>query len=120
MQLNKKMTRGLLPTLLCTLVLLLAACGSSGSGGATSTASKAPDNKQIFIRPLPGFSDIKTFDPALASDLYSAQVIELAFTGLVGLNDQQEVIDELAASHSVAADGTTYTFKLKPNLKFSD
>jgi peptide/nickel transport system substrate-binding protein/oligopeptide transport system substrate-binding protein len=100
--------------------LLLAACGGSSSGGTTSTATKAPDNKQIFIRPLPGFSDIKSFDPAIASDLYSAQAIGLVFTGLVELNDQQQVIDQLAASHSVAADGTSYTFKLKPNLKFSD
>jgi peptide/nickel transport system substrate-binding protein/oligopeptide transport system substrate-binding protein len=31
-----------------------------------------------------------------------------------------QVVDQLAASHSIAADGTTYTFKLRPNLKFSD
>src|SRR6266567_4419591 len=121
MQLSKKLTKGFLPTFLCALAMLFAACGGSSSGtGTTSTASKAPANKQIYVRALPGFSDIKTFDPALAGDLYSAQDIELVFTGLVELNSKMQVVDQLAASHSIAADGTTYTFKLKPNLKFSD
>jgi len=121
MQLSKKLTKGFLPTLLCVLAMLFAACGgSSGGAGTTSTASKAPANKQVYVRALPGLSDIKTFDPAISGDLYSTQAIELVFTGLVTLNDNMQVVDQMAASHSIAADGTTYTFKLKPNLKFSD
>ncbi len=122
MHTSKNLMKGFLPTLLCTLAMLLAACGGGSSSGSTttSTASKAPANKQIYVRALPGFSDVKTFDPAISGDLYSTQAIELVFTGLVQLNDKMEVVDQLAASHSVAADGTTYTFKLKPNLKFSD
>jgi oligopeptide transport system substrate-binding protein len=121
MQSRKKITWGFLPTLLCTLAMLLAACGGSSNGGTTSTTTKAPANKQIYLAPLSiGSTDIKSFDPALASDLYSSQAAEMVFTGLVTLNDKMDVVDQLAASHSVAADGTTYTFKLKPNLKFSD
>ena len=120
MQSRKQFAWGFLPTLLCTLAMLLAACGGS-NGGTTSTTTKAPANKQIYIAPLAiGSTDIKSFDPALASDLYSSQAAEMVFTGLVTLNDKMEVVDQLAASHSIAADGTTYTFKLKPNLKFSD
>jgi oligopeptide transport system substrate-binding protein len=122
MQSSKKIIRGFLPTLLCAFAMLLAACGgnSNGGGGITLTTSKAPASKQIYVQALPGFSDIKTFDPAVASDLYSTQAIELVFTGLVELNDQMQVVDQLAASHEIGADGTTYAFKLRPNLKFSD
>jgi ABC-type oligopeptide transport system substrate-binding subunit len=36
------------------------------------------------------------------------------------LNDNVQVVDQLAASHQISSDGLTYTFTLKPNLKFSD
>ncbi|QBD83419.1 peptide ABC transporter substrate-binding protein [Ktedonosporobacter rubrisoli] len=80
----------------------------------------APDNQQIAILPLPGISDLDSFDPAKASDANSITAIMMNFTGLVTLNDQNEVIPDLAQSYSVAHDGVTWTFKLRPNLKFSD
>src|SRR5581483_11225945 len=115
-------TRFLLP-LFCLLSLLLAACGgggNTGSSSSSSTATKAPDDKQIYIRPYPGFSDIKTLDPALVSELYSAQAQAMIYTGLVGLDDKGNLINELASSYKASADGLTWTFTLKDNLKFSD
>src|SRR5579884_2661154 len=120
MQPRKKFAWGFLPTLLCTLAMLLAACGGSSNGGTTSTVTKAPANKQIDISPFIGVTDIKGFDPAIVNDEFSNDAVDRVFTGLVQLNNKLEVVDQLAASHSIAADGTTYTFKLRPNLKFSD
>jgi oligopeptide transport system substrate-binding protein len=120
MLLSKKLTKGFVPVLLCAFAMLLAACGGGSSSGTTTT-TKAPTNKQIYVQPLSiGETDIKSFDPALSPDLYSIEAEEMVFTGLVTLNDNMQVVDQMAASHSVAADGTTYTFKLRPNLKFSD
>jgi peptide/nickel transport system substrate-binding protein/oligopeptide transport system substrate-binding protein len=117
---GKKLTQGLLPTFFCLLSLLLVACGGSGAGTSSAGAAKAPANKQIFIFSQWGVSDIKTFDPGLSTDQNSIEAIDLVFTGLVQLNDKLQVVDQLAASHSEGADGKTWTFKLKPNLKFSD
>jgi oligopeptide transport system substrate-binding protein len=116
---RKKLTQKLLPTFFCLLSLLLVACGGNGNGTASST-TKAPENKQIFIFPQWGVSDIKTFDPGLSTDQNSIEAIMMVFTGLVQLNDKLQVVDQLAASHSEGADGKTWTFKLRPNLKFSD
>ncbi|HEX4207482.1 MAG TPA: ABC transporter substrate-binding protein, partial [Ktedonobacteraceae bacterium] len=118
MQPGKKIPKSFLPMLLCLLSLLLAACGGGGQG--TTSTSKAAANKQIYVAPLGGRSDIKSFDPAVTTDLLSINAIDMVFTGLVQLNDKLQIVDQLAASHSVAADGTTWTFKLRPNLKFSD
>ncbi len=123
MRFGKKLTLGILPTFLCILSMLIVACGgSSTSNGTGTTQQKAADSKQVFVdaTPVAGLSDVKTFDPALVSDLYSANAIDMVFTGLVELDQNLNVKPELAQSYSVGSDGLTYTFKLKPNLSFSD
>ncbi len=123
MRFGKKLTLGILPTFLCILSMLIVACGgSSTSNGTGTTLQKAADSKQVFVdaTPVAGLSDVKTFDPALVSDLYSANAVDMVFTGLVELDQSLNVKPELAQSYSVGSDGLTYTFKLKPNLSFSD
>jgi len=125
MRSGKKLTLSILPTFLCLLSMLIVACGGSdagnGNGGGTKT-QKAPDNKQVFVDAysVHGLSDIKTFDPALVTDGHSINAINLVFTGLVELDQNLNIKGELAQSYSVGPDGLTWTFKLKPNLKFSD
>ncbi len=124
MQTGKRFASRFLPTLFCLLSMLLVACGGGGGSGSTAPGStapaKAPANQQIYVYPEQGVSDIKTFDPGLSTDLASIQAIDMVFTGLVQLNDKLQVVDQLAASHQLGTDGLTWTFKLKPNLKFSD
>jgi oligopeptide transport system substrate-binding protein len=118
MRFKKDLTKKFFPALICLLSIPLVACG--GSSPINSGTTRAPANQQIYITPLSGISDIPTFDPGLATDNNSITAIQMIFTGLVQLDDKLQVKDQLAASHSVAADGTTWTFKLRPNLKFSD
>jgi oligopeptide transport system substrate-binding protein len=114
---GKKFTLGFLPTLLALVAMLMAGCGG---GPATSTApTKAPANEQIYRVGLP-VSNVKTLDPAQDVDLYSAQTSEMIYTGLVMENDQLAVTGQLATSWDVSSDGLTYTFHLRPNMKFSD
>lgn len=116
---SKKLMTRLLPTFLALMGMLLVACGGTSTTNNTA-ASKAPADKQVFVYPELGYSDIKTFDPGLSTDIPSVLAIDNVFTGLVQLNDDLKVVPQLAASFSEASDGLTWTFKLKPNLKFSD
>ncbi|QBD79937.1 peptide ABC transporter substrate-binding protein [Ktedonosporobacter rubrisoli] len=118
MQPGKFHLRITLPILFSLVALIATACG----GGQTSTGAvtKAADNQQILILPVPGVADVTTFDPALATESSAINAINMVFTGLVQFDDKLQVHDELAQSHSVSADGRTWTFKLRPNLKFSD
>ena len=60
-------------------------------------------------------------DPALSTDAPSILAIDLVFTGLVQFEQQSEPVQpQLASSYQMASDGLTWTFHLKPNLKFSD
>ncbi|QBD78685.1 peptide ABC transporter substrate-binding protein [Ktedonosporobacter rubrisoli] len=120
MKSNKSAIHKLAPIFFCLLSVLLAACGGSNTTTATTGPGKAPENQQIAVIPLEGVADAQTLDPAIGTDSASVWPAELIFTGLVSLNDKLAVEPQLAQSYSVAADGVTWTFKLRPNLKFSD
>ncbi len=122
MQSSKKLGIKLLPTLLVLMSMLLVACGGGSTTTTTTVPSqKAPASQQVLNMPLENqTSDLKTMDPALSTDAASIAGIDLAFTGLVQFDNNLRVQPQLASSYSVASDGLTWTFHLRPNLKFSD
>jgi peptide/nickel transport system substrate-binding protein/oligopeptide transport system substrate-binding protein len=107
----------MLPALCCLIAVLLAGCGSTTANNAKQT--KAPAAQQIY-RYGDVSTDISTFDPGQATDQPSIEAITMVFTGLVQQNDSLQVQPQLAQSYEVTSDGLTYTFHLRPDLKFSD
>ncbi len=65
--------------------------------------------------------DIITLDPGEAFELSAAEVTGNTYSKLVSidLNDTSKVVGDLAESWTTSDDGLTYTFKLKPGLKFA-
>ena len=65
--------------------------------------------------------DIITMDPGEAFELSTAEITGNTYDLLVrlDLNDTSKVKGDLAESWTVSDDGLTYTFKLKPGLKFA-
>jgi oligopeptide transport system substrate-binding protein len=61
-----------------------------------------------------------TLDPALTQDATSATYIVEIFSGLVTLNQDLEVVPDIAESWELSADDTTYTFHLRHDAKFHD
>jgi peptide/nickel transport system substrate-binding protein len=95
----------------------LAACGNGGG----STAQQAPQGKKGGHLVEGNFTDISFLNSVLSSDTASNQVISLLFEGLLGSKPNGDLIPLLAESMpQVSSDGTTYTFKLRKNLKWSD
>ena len=114
----KQPFRFLLP--LCLCLILFSACDLFGSGTPPKHTVKAPTKEQVYTIPITSVSSLDTLDPALAHDISSINAVQMIFTGLVQLDDTLEVRPQLAASWQVSTDGLTWTFHLKPNLKFSD
>ncbi len=102
---------------LCLFVCLFAACGNAASTNNTSNAPVAPMSKQVLHNTAIG-GDFYTLDPALTPG--DGDPLNLIFTGLVEPKDDGTVAPVLASSYDISTDGLTYTFHLKPNLKFSD
>ncbi|MBW8319708.1 MAG: ABC transporter substrate-binding protein [Rhizobium sp.] len=65
--------------------------------------------------------DIITLDPGEAFEISTAEITANSYSKLVGLDpsDTSKVVGELAESWTISDDGMTYTFKLKPGLKFA-
>ena len=118
MRFGKKCTLGFLPSLLVLIAMLVTACGTTN--GPTGPAKAPASQQHLRIDGSGGGAagDIATFDPAIASDASSINAIEMVFSGLVMMNTNLQAVGELAQSWS--HQGTTWTFHLKPNLKFSD
>ncbi len=80
---GKKLFTKLLPACLVLMAMLVVACGG-GTSTTTTTTTKAPASQQVLNMCFyNGVSDIKTFDPALSTDVNSIEAINLVFTGLV-------------------------------------
>ena len=71
----------------------------------------------VFTR---NWADPPTLDPHLVTDTTSAGIVVEIFSGLVSLNEDLDIVPELAESWSISGGGTVYEFKLRPDLKFSN
>ncbi len=110
----RKATLASVFTLAGSLALLLSGCGGTTSGPAA-------DSQQILHLQGAGVTDVKTLDPPNATDVFSVEYASVIFPGLVVLNkDLQAEPWAAAAMPTVSADGLTWTFKVKPGLKWSD
>jgi oligopeptide transport system substrate-binding protein len=118
---KKKYATKLLLISFCLLGLLLTSCNVFGGNAVKpKILVKAPAKNQTYTIPETGITDFSTLDPALVHDATSTSAIQMMYTGLVQLNDQLQVQPQLAQSWSQGNDGVTWTFHLRPNLKFND
>ncbi len=57
-----------------------------------------------------------TLDPVTSNEMISLRITELVFNGLVGINEKQEIVPELAEKWDMSKDGRTYTFYLRKDV----
>jgi ABC-type transport system substrate-binding protein len=63
--------------------------------------------------------DVSTLDPAIGYDWQNWSMIKSLFDGLMDYKPgTTELVPDLAESYEISADGTVYTFKLRPGVKF--
>lgn len=59
-----------------------------------------------------------TLDPITSNDMIALRISELIFNGLVGINERQVIVPELAKKWVVSKDGLSYKFFLRKNVKW--
>jgi peptide/nickel transport system substrate-binding protein len=65
-------------------------------------------------------ADATTLDPHNTTDSESDQVIMMVFETLLAFGDDMKIVGGLAERWSVAGDGVTWTFHLRPGVTFHD
>lgn len=104
----------------CAVVLTLAACSKgappSASSASPPAATAAASGKRLT------FASMVNMGP-LNPHLYSPNQMmgqAMVYESLVKYEKDGKVVPWLAESWEMSPDGKTYTFKLRPNVKFSD
>ncbi len=85
-----------------------------------ATPPPAPVGNQVLIWSVDGVNELPGLDPANPQNAQSVLAINLIFGGLVKLDGQLNVVPDGAESWTTSQDGKTYTFKIRPGLKFAD
>lgn len=86
------------------LGLLVAACGSG-----------IPPGLKYYWN-----ADPRSLDPALSTDVQTGEAVTLLFDNLTEFDPDGHLGPGLATSWSASADGTTWTFRLRPGVTFTD
>jgi peptide/nickel transport system substrate-binding protein/oligopeptide transport system substrate-binding protein len=96
--------------------------GPFSSHSASPTRGAAPAAKQV-VRIVEGGTnggDLNAIDPALIEYGGDYDKAQLVFPPLVMLDDAGKPVDWAAQSHETSGDGLTYTFHLRPSMRWSD
>ena len=110
--------------LLLLVSILVAACGSTSSPSSNVAHTDGPAEAST-AKPVKGgtiYYGGEQEPPCLGRPewVQEAYIDRQVLDSLVSMDDKGKIIPWLAESWTVSPDGKTYTFKLKPGVKFSD
>ena len=128
----KRTLKTVLGLLLVVCMLLSTACGSKTEApkdeGTTSTentteapaesTTTTPEGPVVLKVGIHG--DTGGYDPATGTSGTPQMVIKPAYRGLFSVAEDGTLKNEICESYTVSDDGLVYTFKLRPDAKWSD
>src|SRR3984893_4036556 len=97
----------------------LAACGSSGSSSGTASSSSPSASSSLVVETSFG---LKTLDPARRFDPTGLMIDHVLYDTLLTYkgSDVTTPVPDLATSYTASPDAKTYTFTLRPGVKFAN
>lgn len=80
--------------------------------------TQAPRNGGVYSEGLSG--TVKTVNPLFPENSATSDVTAVVFSGLTRVDKNRQIEGDLASSWDISADKKTYTFNLRPNLRWQD
>jgi len=106
--------------ILAALAILLAACTGTTSGGPSGSAATGAKPVYGGSVTFAMNSDISNMDPMLSGLFVDRHLMYAMYDSLVRVTPKGEIIPWLATKWSVSADGKSYTFNLRTDVKYHD
>ena len=101
---------------MCSMALLLSACGGSGDSAGSADAKGGNDTMISVFNPEPANPLI----PSMTNEVGGGNPIDILFSKLVRFDDKGKPKNEIAKEIKANDDNTQYTVTLKDGWKFSD
>lgn len=102
------------------LVAMVAIATAAALVSAGSARNAPPAFGGTYSEGLVGVGSAQTLNPLFAGSQADRDVSALLFTGLTRFDQRGNVIKDLAADFTVAEDGKTWTFQLRPDARWHD
>lgn len=102
------------------LTLLLAGLMMTSCGGAKEGNEKAENNTDQRPLTVAMATELDSMDPFKTAAGDTKTMMDQIFDGLLDVDEDGNLIPDLAESYKISDDGLTYTFKLKEGVKFHD
>src|SRR6202045_1867453 len=102
-----------------TVLKGLAGAGSLAATGGLSMPALSQGAASRTLRFVPQ-ADLANFDPIWGTQYVVRNAAALVWDTLYGLDDKLQPQRQMVESEEVSADGLTWTFRLRPGLKFHD
>jgi oligopeptide transport system substrate-binding protein len=102
----------------CCLLTALAGCRPAGAPRPSTSSSQASPGAATLH--LAQSAEPTTFDPDVVQDGPTIEVLMHVFDGLVQWTTTNQLAPALAERWETSADGRTYTFHLRPGVKFQN
>jgi peptide/nickel transport system substrate-binding protein len=99
----------------------LAVLSATLSTGAPSAGASLPANATSHTLKLAFGADMQVPDPDIFYEIEGNAVVTSVYEGLVKYaNNSTKIVPAVAQSWTISPDGMTYTFHMRPNVKFHD
>ena len=105
-------------TLLAGAATALMAWAGFAAAEVTLAEGEALAASQTFTYRV--LDDFPSIDPGIVEDVSGAEIVRDLFEGLYNQDADGNLVPGVALSHTVSADGLTYTFTLRPEAKWSN
>jgi len=106
--------------ILAALAIVLGACTGTTSGGPTGSAGTGAKAAYGGSVTFAMNSDISNMDPMLSGLFVDRHLMYAMYDSLVRVTPKGEIVPWLSALPTVSADGKSYTFKLRTDVKYHD
>ena len=85
-------------------------------GGCSRHATPSAASDQVLRYPI--IQEPSTLDPVRIPDIYTAELLQNLYEGLVALDANSRPFPQLASKWEISPDGKTYTFHIRTEAKF--